>query len=47
MREADFEVLLRLVEQGWRHELGGEVTLDFRPDGLVCELAAPAAALAA
>jgi PAS domain S-box-containing protein len=31
-----------LIEQGWRHELGGEVRVDFRPDGLVCELGAPA-----
>ncbi len=36
-----------LVEQGWRHELGGEVSLDFRPDGLTCELAAPAATVVA
>jgi two-component sensor histidine kinase len=36
-----------LVEQGWRHELGGKVSLDFRPDGLACELAAPAAAVIA
>jgi PAS domain S-box-containing protein len=36
-----------LVEQDWRHELGGKVSLDFRPDGLACELAAPAAAVVA
>jgi two-component sensor histidine kinase len=36
-----------LVEQGWRHELGGEVALDFRPEGLACELAAPVAAVLA
>ena len=26
-----------LLERGVAHDLGGEVTLDFRPDGLVCE----------
>jgi two-component sensor histidine kinase len=33
-----------LLEEGLRHELGGEVRLDFRPDGLVCELSVPAKA---
>lgn len=31
-----------LIEQGLRHELGGRVALEFRPGGLVCELAVPA-----
>lgn len=31
-----------LVEQGWRYELDGEVTLALPPDGLTCELIAPA-----
>ena len=33
-----------LLEQGLKHDLGGEVTLDFRPDGLVYEIAVPARA---
>jgi hypothetical protein len=33
-----------LIEQGWRHDLDGEVALDFRPEGLVCGLCVPAAA---
>jgi PAS domain S-box-containing protein len=33
-----------LLEQGVKHDLGGEVTLDFRPDGLVYEIAVPAEA---
>ena len=31
-----------LIEQGWRHDLGGEVSVEFRPEGLVCELGVPA-----
>jgi hypothetical protein len=27
---------LRLIEFGLAREISGEVTLDFRPDGLVC-----------
>ena len=33
-----------LLEQGLKHDLGGEVTLDFRPDGLVYEITVPARA---
>jgi hypothetical protein len=28
----------RLIEQGWRYDMGGDVLLDFRPGGLRCEL---------
>ncbi|MBA3447144.1 MAG: PAS domain-containing protein [Pseudaminobacter sp.] len=31
----------RVIKQGLEHELGGEVDLDFRPDGLVCTIAFP------
>lgn len=31
----------RLIERGLSHELGGEVRLDFRPDGLVCSFDLP------
>jgi two-component sensor histidine kinase len=31
-----------LLEQGLRHDLGGEVALAFLPDGLVCTIGAPA-----
>jgi PAS domain S-box-containing protein len=30
-----------LIEKGWRHELGGDVTLDFRPEGLTCAMRVP------
>ena len=36
-----------LVEQGWRHDLGGEVALEFRPEGLLCRLSAPASGVLA
>jgi two-component sensor histidine kinase len=32
---------VRLLEQGLAAELGGEVTLEFRPEGLVCRVEAP------
>jgi two-component sensor histidine kinase len=31
-----------LLEQGLRHELGGDVAMEFRADGLRCELRLPA-----
>ncbi len=31
----------RLLERGLARELGGTVTLDFRPEGVVCEITAP------
>ena len=31
----------RLLERGLARELGGTVTLDFRPEGVVCEIEAP------
>jgi two-component sensor histidine kinase len=37
-----------LVEQGLRRDLDGTAVMEFRPDGLVCELTVPVAgALAA
>jgi two-component sensor histidine kinase len=33
-----------LLEHGLRHDLSGQVALDFAPDGLVCELTVPATA---
>ncbi len=30
-----------LLEQGLTHDLGGRVAMDFRPDGLACELTVP------
>jgi two-component sensor histidine kinase len=36
-----------LIEQGLRHDLGGEVALEFRPEGLACELRVPASAVLA
>jgi PAS domain S-box-containing protein len=33
-----------LVEQSLKHDLGGEVAMEFRPDGLRCELTIPAGA---
>jgi two-component sensor histidine kinase len=37
-----------LVEQGLRHDLDGTAVMEFRPDGLACELTVPVAgALAA
>ncbi len=30
-----------LIEQGLKHDLDGTVAMDFRPDGLVCELTIP------
>src|SRR5690606_33590098 len=32
----------RMIERALSSELGGEVRLDFRPDGVVCEIDAPA-----
>ena len=32
---------LRMIERGLAHELGGEVRLDYRPDGLVCRASIP------
>lgn len=32
----------RVIERGLPHELGGEVKLDYRPDGLVCTIDIPA-----
>ncbi len=34
----------RLLERGVARELGGEVTLDYRPEGLVCTIRAPLSA---
>ena len=31
----------RLIERGLRHDLGGHVSLDFPPTGVVCEITAP------
>ena len=31
----------RLIERGLASELGGEVTMDYRPEGLCCEIRAP------
>ncbi len=31
----------RLIEHGARHDLGGSAKLDFRPEGLVCEVSFP------
>ena len=31
----------RLIERGLRHDLGGHVSLDFLPTGVVCEITAP------
>ena len=31
-----------LIEQGWRHDLGGEVDLAFLPQGMECALTVPA-----
>ena len=36
-----------LIEQGWRYDLGGEVGLEFLPEGLLCRLGAPAQAVLA
>ena len=33
-----------LIEQGLKHDLGGEVAMEFRPDGLRCVLTIPASA---
>jgi PAS domain S-box-containing protein len=33
----------RLIERGLRHDLGGDVSLDFLPAGVVCEITAPLA----
>lgn len=32
----------RVIEQGLPHELGGEVDIDYRPDGIVCTIEVPA-----
>jgi PAS domain S-box-containing protein len=32
----------RVIERGLSHELGGEVNLDYRPDGVVCTIDIPA-----
>ncbi|PZQ22140.1 MAG: histidine kinase, partial [Stenotrophomonas acidaminiphila] len=33
----------RLIERGLRHDLGGHVSLEFLPTGVVCEITAPLA----
>ncbi len=32
-----------LIEQGLRHDVGGSVSMDFAPEGLVCAITIPAA----
>jgi PAS domain S-box-containing protein len=33
----------RLIERGLRHDLGGDVSLDFLPTGVICQITAPLA----